>query len=58
METSPKKQKPPLTERTYKQEQFRVEPSMVETLETISEKTKTSDNIPPFPPKLITPPPV
>ena len=55
METSPKN-KPPLAERKYKQEKFRVEPSEVETLETISENTKMSDNIPPLPPQLITPP--
>ena len=57
MKTSPKKQKPPLPERKYKHEQFRVEPSKVEALETISENTKMSDNIPSLPPQLITPPP-
>ena len=57
METYPKKQKLTLPERKYKQEQFRVDPYEVETLETISEKTKMSDNIPPLPPQLITPPP-
>ena len=43
----PKKQKPPLPERKYKQEQLRVEP-----LETISEKKLQT-----LPPQLITPPP-
>ena len=57
LETSPKKEKPPLPERKYKREQFRVEPFKVETLETISENTKMSDNIPPLPPQIITPPP-
>ena len=57
LETSPKKQKPPLPERKYKQEQFRVEPFNVEPLETVSENNKMSHKIPPLPPQLITPPP-
>ena len=43
----PKKQKPPLPERKYKQEPLRVEP-----METISE-----NKLPTLPPQLITPPP-
>ena len=57
MESSPKKQKPPLPERKYKQELFRVEPFKVEPLETISENTKLCDTVQPPPPQLITPPP-
>ena len=45
--SSPKKQKPPLPERKYKQEPLRVEP-----LELISEKKLQT-----LPPQLITPPP-
>ena len=45
--SSPKKQKPPLPERKYKQEPLRVEP-----LETISENKLQT-----LPPQLITPPP-
>ena len=57
MESSPKKQKPPLPERKYKREPFRVEPFKVEPLETISENTKLCDTVQPPPPPLITPPP-
>ena len=55
LEISPKKRKPPLPERRYKQEPFRIEPFKVEPLGTISENKKMSD--PPLPPQLITPPP-
>ena len=57
MESSPKKQKPPLPERNYRQEPFWVEPFKVVPLETISENTKLSDTVQPLPPQLITPPP-
>ena len=47
-----KKQKPPLPERKYKQEPFRIEPFKIEPLETIKEhKIQTLQ------PQLITPPP-
>ena len=46
-DSPPKKQKPPLPERKYKQEPFKVEP-----LETITE-----NKLPILPPQLITPPP-
>ena len=57
MESSPKKQKPPLPERKDKQAPFRVEPFKVEPLETIPENTKLSDTVQPLPPQLVTPPP-
>ena len=55
LETSPRKQKPPLPERKYKQEQFRLEPFKVEPLETISENNRMDNNI--LSQQLTTPPP-
>ena len=52
IESPTKKQKPPLPERKYKHELFRVEPFKVEPLQTISE-----NKIPQLQPQLITPPP-